>query len=580
MSRKLIQTKPTTLSYGISSSATAMRLDALYKLDGTSISASDIGDLLYGTFDPGTSREEIFSIVGANVTVNSDGTLDITSVVRGLKEVDPYGTGGFSIDHPAGAIVVFGDNPQVFAEMAQLANDNAFTGDNTVPNPVGAQSIVPRDWILALINGGAISQNALVEAATAGETIAAGNLVYFNETENEWMKADGDLIATLFNVKMGIAMGAGTDGNAIAGGVLTRGSYTTSGLTLGDICYASNTAGGINSGTPGTVPRVIGIAKSTTVLYFDPDFQNRLYDYAVDAVGTDAYAITLPGGLSVPYIGMELKFKAGTANTDACTLAINGGSPIAIKKNVSVDLATGDILANQIVKVIYDGTVYQMLSMAAGTVSNIQIFTGNGTWTKPNGAKLVSVVAIGGGGGGAGGSTFSGAGGGGGALNTVQLNAAFLTPTVAVTIGGGGAGGAAGGNNGVDGVDTTFASYLTAAKGVKGTYNAGNGVGGTGGVASSPNGISGGAGGTCSGNNIGGGGGGAGGGAGGAGGTGTAGTAGTTFSSLGAGGAGSNTNLPGVVGANYGGGGGGGGNGTTNAGGNGGPGYLMVITYF
>ena len=65
MTRYYLQTKKTSLSYGISDTETAMRLTGLYKLDGTSVSAADIGDYMTGTLDPGTSKEEIFSIASS-----------------------------------------------------------------------------------------------------------------------------------------------------------------------------------------------------------------------------------------------------------------------------------------------------------------------------------------------------------------------------------------------------------------------------------------------------------------------------------------------------------------------------------
>lgn len=89
-------------------------------------------------------------------------------------------------------------------------------------------------------------------------------------------------------------------------------------------------------------------------------------EYAVDAVGTDSYGITLTG-FTAYVAGQTFKFKAGTANTGACTLNVNGLGAKTIKKDVSSDLATGDILANQIVTVIYDGTNMQMVSQPAGT---------------------------------------------------------------------------------------------------------------------------------------------------------------------------------------------------------------------
>lgn len=117
MARKLIETQKTTLTYGISDVSTTIQLKNLLKLDGTSVAASDIGDLLYGTFGPGTSKEEIFSINGANVTVETNGNITITGVVRGLMEVSPYTTGGFSTDHSSGEVVIFGNNPQVYQDI-------------------------------------------------------------------------------------------------------------------------------------------------------------------------------------------------------------------------------------------------------------------------------------------------------------------------------------------------------------------------------------------------------------------------------------------------------------------------------
>lgn len=83
-------------------------------------------------------------------------------------------------------------------------------------------------------------------------------------------------------------------------------------------------------------------------------------EYAADAGSTDAYVITLTG-VAAYATGQTFKFKANTANTGAATLKVNSLTAIAIKKDVTTDLATGDILANQIVTVIYDGTNMQLV---------------------------------------------------------------------------------------------------------------------------------------------------------------------------------------------------------------------------
>jgi len=349
------------LNSSISSTQTSITLSSfLEPVSGTPYTMVLLNtDIAYGTIAPKTVNSEFISFTG--ITQNVDGTATLTGVTRGLQKKYPFTSSAtFKLAHSGQSVFIISNPPQVYEEYAALKNDNAFLGDNTGPNPTTAQSYVTRDWILALINGGAISVNNVVESGTAGTTIAAGNLIYFSETDNEWLLCDADTLATVFNVKLGIAQGSGTNGNPITNGVLTYGSYTTSGLTQGDLCYASNTAGGINSGTSGTTPRVIGIAKSTTALYFDPNFQNTLYNYAVDAVGTDSYAITLAGAFNAYYPGMPAVFKVGTANTGPATLNVNGLGAKALVRNGSTALITGDILSGQIIYAVYDGISFQV----------------------------------------------------------------------------------------------------------------------------------------------------------------------------------------------------------------------------
>ena len=125
-----------------------------------------------------------------------------------------------------------------------------------------------------------------------------------------------------------------------------------------------------------------------------------------------------------------------------------------------------------------------------------QVFTADGTWTKPAGASWVQVTCVGGGGGGGSGrggaaDTNRGGGGSGGAGATAQAiyRASDLAATVAVTIDGGGAGGAAkvaagDGNPGIQAGGSSFGSLLGANggdPGLGGTAAAG-GAGGSGGA--------------------------------------------------------------------------------------------------
>lgn len=109
-----------------------------------------------------------------------------------------------------------------------------------------------------------------------------------------------------------------------------------------------------------------------------------------------------------------------------------------------------------------------------------QVFTANGTWTKPVGATYVRVqVQGGGGGGGAAGATSStqasaGGGGGGGGYADSIIPASELGATETVTVGGGGGGSAAGsGNAGSSGGTSSFGSHLWASGGLGGQYGSG-----------------------------------------------------------------------------------------------------------
>ena len=135
---------------------------------------------------------------------------------------------------------------------------------------------------------------------------------------------------------------------------------------------------------------------------------------------------------------------------------------------------------------------------AGGIASaTFELFTANGTWTKPAGAKLVYVEVIGAGGGGGGGygntaGTWrrGGAGGGAGALAVKFFPASALTATVDVVIGAGGTAGQGGsstsgtdgGNGGISKFGLTQSSGLWSFPGGGGYRGAtGNSSGGGGG---------------------------------------------------------------------------------------------------
>lgn len=93
----------------------------------------------------------------------------------------------------------------------------------------------------------------------------------------------------------------------------------------------------------------------------------QTYDYVADAGGTDAYAITVTPAPTAYVTGQVFRFRANTANTGTATLNVNSLGAVTIVKNVSTALDTGDILAGQIIEVVYNGTNFVLQSMVATT---------------------------------------------------------------------------------------------------------------------------------------------------------------------------------------------------------------------
>lgn len=380
MSIKFLQTKKTTLSYAISDSATTIQLDELLKLDGTSVAASDIGDALQGTFAPGTAREEIFLIDGANVTVNSDGTVTITNVLRGRKEVSPYGSGGFASDHGAGEVVVFGNNPQLYNRFPVLANDNAFTGNNSftlLPTSTGGNAtsgtqLITYAQALAMFTGGTGTIDRIVVAGTAGETLVAGNLVYVNPADGRWWKCDADTAASVDNVILGIAQGAGTAGNPVTSGVLLFGlDSNQTGLTANVPYYAGNTAGAISSSV-GTVEVSVGFSQSTTTLYFYPRFNQQITEDQQDALaGTSGTPSATNKYVTADDVSSAAASGKIVRATGTALPALDGTNLTGVAISKGTYTASGAISQNDTVYVSAANTVKSLYPSAQGTGASI-----------------------------------------------------------------------------------------------------------------------------------------------------------------------------------------------------------------
>jgi hypothetical protein len=187
--------------------------------------------------------------------------------------------------------------------------------------------------------------------------------------------------------------------------------------------------------------------------------------FRLTSVGGTADAVTatlapaLDGGGLVD--GMTFGITWGAANTAGVTLAINGGSAVAVLDRSGAALPSSAISSGLRSLIEYIGGNFRVLTAtgvdSAAAMRNSQTFTASGTWTPPVGADASTPVYVEAWGAGGGGSTGRCGGGGGYAAQWFRIG--DLGSSVTVTIG---AGGTAGGATGGNGANSTFGAFLTA----------------------------------------------------------------------------------------------------------------------
>lgn len=155
------------------------------------------------------------------------------------------------------------------------------------------------------------------------------------------------------------------------------------------------------------------------------------------------------------------EINAGISATNSAASAV-----VAVAAAASINtpiLVGGDAGKHLVVNSSEDG--YD-LTVAPGLI-DVQVFTADGTWTKPTGTTKVEVTAIGGGGGsggssGGGSSAAAGGGGGGGAFKFITSG---LGVTETVTVGAGGTAGTDPAGTGGTGGTSSFGSHCSATGG-------------------------------------------------------------------------------------------------------------------
>lgn len=377
------------LATAIAVGGTSFTLNSATDDDGNALPAG----LYCFTIDSGTSNKEylIGQLNGVNVT-------SVKSVSRQGAE-----TTGAARAHRIGAPCIITN----FATLQRVADILRGAVDLDGASPVSydaeptladRKELATVGYVLDTVTGGTVNFDAQTTTATGGESIVAGDLVYFNTSDGKWYKTDADTASTVENVTLGIALGTGSNGVAITGGVLVNGIYTTTGLTANSLYYASNTAGAIST-SAGTTKKVIGVALSTTRLFFYPSNNQTLTTREKDALVGDG---ATPSS-SNPY---TLRARSVTAGE-----TINGATlPVPVFQNTSdnefyacdandntrykfLGFAVSNSTDGNSMNVQFSGVVSGFTGLAEGTSYYVQDTVGT-IGTTPGTIEILVGVAI------------------------------------------------------------------------------------------------------------------------------------------------------------------------------------------
>lgn len=215
------------------------------------------------------------------------------------------------------------------------------------------------------------------------------------------------------------------------------------------------------------------------------DAQSGKWIFAPDSGTADALAVTLDPVPLAYATGMKVGvIKSANANaTTTPTINVNGLGAKTIKRADGTALKAGDLPANALLLLLYDGTAFRVTSMVPSDIvqfrgfRNLVIFStlGAQNWVVPDNVTQILVECWGGGGGGGGqpaGQANAAHGGGGGGYS---LGVHAVTPgqTLVVTVGAGGTRTVIGAGNATAGGTSSVGALQSATGGGAGSNGGG-----------------------------------------------------------------------------------------------------------
>ena len=116
--------------------------------------------------------------------------------------------------------------------------------------------------------------------------------------------------------------------------------------------------------------------------------QDSSLTYLTSVSGTNTVTALAPISMTAYVVGQTFRFIVATTNTGSTTLNINSIGAKSITKNGTTTLGAGDLIANSIVQVIYDGTQFQLINPSSNIPSGVILMWSGSIATIPTGWLL------------------------------------------------------------------------------------------------------------------------------------------------------------------------------------------------
>ena len=295
---------------------------------------------------------------------------------------------------PASLSVTIGQGSLYAVEPVDASAYSSLPADTT--DSIVKQGIQLAPTTLTLTPPGTVGYaiNYLIEAAYLDQDGGATVLPYYNASNpSQAYSGPNNSGAAQNTTRQGmIAV------QAKAGVAAAAGSQITPAADPGYVpLYVVTVAYGTSTITAGNIAAVAGAPFITPKLPAVPAaIQAQSGNFAVDTGAVNALAVTLSPAPAALVAGLPVRVKSANTVTGASTLNVNGLGAVAIKRPDGTALQTGDVLANQTVQLVYDGTnfILPALPGVSATVMAAAIQAQAGNYAVDTGAVNAYAVTL------------------------------------------------------------------------------------------------------------------------------------------------------------------------------------------